>query len=120
MNNVELKHQIKDLNKVLNRYIDNVENGEKHIEYIITVAKLSPIIKTYLDNMESVRNIKKRKLVNEFIKTLSPFDIHEALDIEVKAVREKIKKNDFSLKEKNIILNTFAGSVSIFLNEYKN
>lgn len=115
MSKKELKLQIKDLYEVLNFYIENVENSEKHINYIIQMAKLSQIIKRSLENRESIREIKKRKLTNEYIRKFNSFDIHEALNISKKEANKKIRNFDFTTKEKNIIMNTFNGCAKDFL-----
>lgn len=115
MTKKELNLQVKDLYEVLNFYIKNVENSEKHIEFIIKMAKLSKIIKMQLEDREAVREIKKRKLTNDFIKIFDSSEVEEALEIDIKEARRKLKNNDFTVKERNIIMNTFRGCAPGFI-----
>lgn len=118
MNKKELKKQVKDLYEALNFYIDNVNDSSKYIEFIIKISKTSSIVKDYLEAREGMREIKRRKLTNEYIKRFGSFSIHEALNIEIKEARKKIKNFDFTIKEKNIILKTFNGGAKDFLDRY--
>lgn len=118
MNKKELKKQIKDLYEALNYEIENVKEGDKIVRMIIGFAKISPIIKHKLEAKEGIREIKRRKLTNEYIKRFNSFDIHEALNIEIKEAKKKIKNFDFTTKEKNIILKEFSGEAKSFLDRY--
>ncbi len=118
MNKKELKKQIKDLYEALNYEIENVKEGDKIVRMIIGFSKISPIIKYKLEAKEGIREIKRRKLTNEYIKRFDSFDIHEALNIEIKEAKKKIKNFDFTTKEKNIILNRFSGVAKDFLDRY--
>lgn len=115
MNKKELKQQVKDLYHALNSYAEIGENSEKHIKFIIKMAKLSQMIRSDLERKEAVREIKKRKLTNKFIQTFNSFDIREALEINIKEAREKVKNNNFTTKEKNIIINEFEGCCPGFI-----
>lgn len=118
MNKKELKKQVKDLYEALNFEIENVTEGDKFARTIINIAKKSPIIKYKLEAKEGIREIKRRKLTNEYIKIFDSFDIHEALNIEIKEAKKKIKNFDFTTKEKNIILKEFSGEAKSFLDRY--
>lgn len=120
MNKKELKKQVKDLYEALNFEIENVKEGDKFVRTIINIAKKSPIIKYKLEASSGIREIKRRRLTNEYIKRFDSFDIHEALNIEIKEAKKKLKKFDFTVKEKNIILNQFSGVAPSFLKEYNN
>ena len=115
MNKKELKHQVKDLYEEL---IECIDHSPSLVECILKIAKSSKYIKSKLNNRRHMREIKRRKLTNEFIKTHRPFDIHEALNIDIKEARKKFENFDFTIKEKNIILDTFKGGAEIFLNRY--
>ncbi|SCI53557.1 Uncharacterised protein [uncultured Clostridium sp.] len=115
MNKKELKHQVKDLYNELNECI---EHSPRIVEFVLSMAKVSNKIERELNNGIYMREIKRRKLTNDFIKELIPYDIHEALDIEIKEARKKLKNFDFTIKEKNIILDTFKGGAERFLNRY--
>lgn len=115
MNKKELKHQVKDLYNELNECIDH---SPRIVEFVLKVAKASKTIECELNNGIYMREIKRRKLTNDFIKTCNHFDIHEALNIDIKEARKKLKNFDFTIKEKNIILDTFKGGAERFLNRY--
>ena len=57
-------------------------------------------------------------LENEFIKSLSAFDIHEALQINIVEVRYKLKEFNFSTNEIDTIINRYGGSIASFLEKY--
>ncbi len=76
------------------------------------------MVERKIEGREGVREIKKRRLTNEFIKTLETFDVHEALEIDIKEARKKLKNFDFTTKEKNIITNKFRGDIPSFLKEF--
>lgn len=116
MNTIELKHQVKDLNSILLECIDHSPNL---VESIIKLVKVHGHIKRKLNNEIYLREIKKRKLTNEYIKTFNTFDIKEALEIDKEEAKKKLKKSDFTIREKNIILNKYKGGVERFLEEYK-
>ncbi len=115
MDKRELKHQVKDLYNELNKHIDY---SPKLVEFVLKMTKLNKEIRFKLDNKASLREIKRRKLTNEYIKKFNSFDIHEALNIEIKEAKKKIKNFDFTTKEKNIILNRFSGGAKNFLDRY--
>lgn len=115
MTKKELKQQVKDLYNALTSYIETSKNSEKHIKFIIKIAKLSKIIKNDLESREAIREIKKRKLTNKFIQTFDSFDIQEALEINIQEAMEKVKNNNFTTKEKNIIINEFRGCCPGFI-----
>lgn len=115
MNKTELKHQVKDLYNELNECIDH---SPSIVKFVLNMAKISNTIERSLNNKANAREIKRRKLINEYIKTFNNFDIHEALEIDMKEARKKIKNFDFTTKEKNIILNRFCGGAERFLKEY--
>lgn len=115
MNKKELKHQVKDLYNELNECIDH---SPSVVEFILKIAKSSKIIRESLNSKANAREIKRRKLTNEYIKRFNSFDIHEALEINMKKANEKLKNFDFTTKEKNIILNSFCGGAESFLKEY--
>ena len=115
MDKKELKRQIKDLNKVL---IEHIEHSTSVVEFVLKMVTISKNIEGALDNEKYKREIKRRKLTNDFIKARRPFDIHEALNIDIKEARKKLKNFDFTIKEKNIILDTFYGGAESFLKEY--
>ena len=115
MDKKELKRQIKDLNKIL---IEYVEHSPSVVEFALKMVTISKNIERALDNEKCKREIKRRKLTNDFIKARRPFDIHEALNIDIKEARKKLKKFDFTIKEKNIILDAFCGGAESFLKEY--
>lgn len=115
MNKAELKRQVKDLYEVLNKLI---KYSPKTVEFVVKVATVSEKVQSGLENKSNIREIKKRRLTDNFIKDLYPFDIHEALNIEIKDARKKLENFDFTTKEKNIILNTFSGNIKYFLKEY--
>lgn len=115
MNKTELKHQVKDLYNVL---LECIEHSPNVTESILNITKRHGFIEQKIDNGIYLREIKRKKLENEFIKTHRPFDIHEALSIDIKEARKKIKNFDFTTKEKNIILNTFSGGAKTFLDRY--
>lgn len=118
MNERELKQQVKDLCSALNFCIESMSGADEYISLIIKFAKIEPNTKFKLESIEGVREIKKRKLTNEYIKRFDSFDIQEALNISIKEAKKKIKNFDFTVKEKNIILNNFKGGSQIFLREY--
>ena len=118
MNKKELKKQVKDLYEVLNYAIEKINGEDKFVRMIINIAKKSSTIKYKLEAKEGIREIKRRKLTNEYIKRFNSFDIHEALNIEIKEAKKKIKNFDFTTKEKNIILNRFSGEAKSFLDRY--
>ena len=101
MDKKELKRQIKDLNEVLIEYAEHSPSIVEFALKIVTVEK----------NIE-------RKLTDQYIKRFNTFDIHEALNIDIKEARKKLKNFDFTIKEKNIILDTFYGGAESFLKEY--
>ena len=115
MNKKELKNQAKDLYNVL---IECIEHSPNLAENVINITKIYGHIKYKIDSGIYLREIKRRKLQNEFIKTHRPFDIHEALNIDIKDARKKLKNFDFTIKEKNIILDSFKGGAESFLNRY--
>lgn len=115
MNKKELRQQVKDL---YNGLIECIEHSPSVAEDIINITKIHSKIKFEIDNGIYLREIKRRKLTNEFIKTHRPFDIHEALNIDIKEARKKLKNFDFTIKEKNIILDSFKGEAENFLNRY--
>ncbi|WP_288222521.1 hypothetical protein [uncultured Clostridium sp.] len=115
MSKRELKQQVKDLCEVLNFCIDNMSGADKYIKTIINIAKIYPNAKWKLESMECMREIKKRKLTNEYIRKFDNLDIQEALKISKKEASKKIKDFDFTTKEKNIIMNTFKGCAKGFL-----
>lgn len=115
MDKKELKHQAKDLYNVLIEYI---EHSPSLAESIINITKIHSHIRHKIDSGIYLREIKRRKLTNDFIRKHKPFDIHEALNIDIKEARKKLKNFDFTIKEKNIILDTFCGGAESFLKEY--
>ena len=115
MDKKELKRQIKDLNEVL---IEYAEHSPSIVEFALKIVTVEKNIERALDNEKCKREIKRRKLTNDFIKARRPFDIHEALNIDIKEARKKLKNFDFTIKEKNIILDTFYGGAESFLKEY--
>ena len=115
MDKKELKHQAKDLYNVL---IECIEHSPGLAESIINITKIHSHIRHRIDNGIYLREIKRRKLTNDFIKTHRPFDIHEALNIDIKEARKKLKNFDFTIKEKNIILSKFYGGAESFLKKY--
>lgn len=115
MDKKELKHQVKDLYNVL---IECIEHSPNVTEKIINITKVHSYIRHKVDSGIYLREIKRRKLTNDFIKAHRSFDIHEALNIDIKEARKKLKKLDFTIKEKNIILNSFCGGAESFLKEY--
>jgi len=116
MNKTELKYQVKDLYNELNECIEHSPNI---VKFVLKMAKISEHIESSLDNGINAREIKRKKLIDEFIKTHKPFDIHEALNIDIKEARKKLRYFDFTTKEKNIILNRFKGGAKSFLNSYR-
>lgn len=118
MNKKELRNQVKDLYEVLNYALENMTGADKFIETIIKLTKINPVLKYKLEAKEGIREIKRRKLTNEYIKKFNSFDIHEALNIEIKEAKKKIKNFDFTTKEKNIILKEFSGGAKDFLDIY--
>lgn len=119
MNKKELRNQVKDLYEVLNYALENMTGADKSIETIIKLTKINPVLKYKLESKENIREIKKRKLTNEYIKRFNSFDIHEALDIEIEDAKKKVKNFDFTTKEKNIILEKFSGGAKNFLDRHK-
>lgn len=115
MDKKELKRQIKDLNEVL---IEYAEHSPSIVEFVLKMVTISKNIERKLNNRKYKREIKRRKLTNDFIKARRPLDIHEALNIDIKEARKKLKNFDFTIKEKNIILDTFCGEAESFLKEY--
>lgn len=115
MDKKELKRQIKDLNEVL---IEYAEHSPSIVEFALKIVTVEKNIERKLNNRKYKREIKRRKLTNDFIKARRPFDIHEALNIDIKEARKKLKNFDFTIKEKNIILDTFCGEAESFLKEY--
>lgn len=115
MDKKELKHQAKDLYNVL---IECIEHSPDLAKSIINRTKVNSHIRNRVDSGIYMREIKRRKLTNDFIKSHEAFDIHEALNIDIKEARRKLKKFDFTTNEKNIILNTFKGGAESFLNRY--
>lgn len=112
MSEKELEYQVKDLNNVL---LECVEHSPKLVESIIKLSKMHGFIKHKLDSRACLREIKKRKLTNEYIKQFNSFDIKEALKIETKDAKRKCKDFDFTTKEKNIILNKYMGDSKSFI-----
>lgn len=117
MNKTELKHQIKDLYNVLN---ECVEHSPSIVKFVIKMAMASKYIEIKLNARAHMREIKRNKLTNDFIKKHKPFDIHEALNIDIKEAREKLKNFDFTAQEKNIILNKFCSDAESFLTNISN
>ena len=115
MDKKELKRQIKDLNEVLIQY---AEHSPSIVEFVLKIVTVNKSIERGLDNRKYKREIKKRKLTDQYIKTFNSFDIHEALNINIKEARKKLKNFDFTIKEKNIILDTFNGGAERFLKRY--
>ena len=121
MTKKELKAKVRDLYEVLNCFIDTYQNDEyvvNYINHILIVSKINHVVERKIECREAVREIQKRKLKNEYIKTLEAFDVHEALGIDIKEARKKLKNFDFTTKEKNMIINKFKGGVSEFLKNF--
>ena len=112
----ELELQIKDLNEVLLECLNHSPNVP---ESLIKIVKSNNGLKIMLEGREGVRELKKRRLTNKYIKTLGAFDIHEALEIDIKEARKKLKNFNFTIKEKNIIIKRFRGGVPSFLKNFK-
>lgn len=114
MNTIELKHQVKDLNNIL---LECIEHSPNLVESLLKLVKVHGYIKHKLNNEIYLREMKKRKLTNEYIKTFNVFDIKEALEIDKKEAKKKLKSFDFTIREKNIILNKYKSGAERFLKE---
>lgn len=108
----ELEVQIKDLNEVL---LDCIKISPNLPENIIEIAKSHYFLRSALENREAVREIKKRRLLNKFVQTFDSSEVEEALKIDKKEARRKVKDNDFTTRERNIIMNKFRGCAPGFI-----
>lgn len=115
MSRKELEYQVKDLNNIL---LGCIEHSPSLVESIIKLSKMHGFIKHRLNSDMYLREIKKRKLIDKYIKTFDSFDIHEALNIGTKEAKRKLINFDFTTKEKNIILENFKGGAKSFIEKY--
>lgn len=112
MDKKELKKQIKDLNEVLNKMVEYYPDG---VKFALDVIKINFTINHEMEARFCVREIKRRKLTNKFIKKFDVYDIHEGLEIDKKLAKKKLENFDFTTKEKNALLKKYRGDAISFL-----
>lgn len=113
----ELKKQVRYLNEIL---LKSIEHSPEIVESAIKFTRLIWYIDEEFKSIESIQEIKKRKLVDIFIRKFDSLDIREALEIDIQEAENKLKSLNFTTKEKNIVLNKFRGDTKNFLARYNN
>lgn len=113
----ELKKQVRYLNEVL---LKNIEYNPGIVESAIKFTRVIWYIDEEFKARENIQEIKKRKLVDMFMRKFESIDIQEALEIDKKEAESKLKSLKFTTKEKNIILQYFRGDAERFLTRYNN
>lgn len=116
MKTQELQNQIKDLNTTL---LTLLESSPSNVLGAIELLKcMSPTINRKMRIEKSKRLLEENNLIDEYIKTLNSFDIHQALNITRKEANKKIKSFNFTTEEKNKIINAFRGVIPSFLEKF--
>lgn len=100
--------------------IELLNEGNEMAEIAINASReYSKPLDSLFKRYEDLNELKKYSLEKEFLNTLTPFDISEALEISASDAKLKIENNKFTMKENELLLDTFKGNIHSFLQKKK-
>lgn len=100
--------------------IELLNEGNEMAEIAINASReYSKPLDSLFKRYEDLNELKKYSLEKEFLNTLTPFDISEALEISESDAKLKIENNKFTMKENELLLDTFKGNIHSFLQKKK-